>query len=206
MTNEPRQHWQSVYRTKAPSDVSWYEPIPQRSLEFVRAACLPPGSPILDVGGGTSTLVDHLLAAGFTDITVLDIAAAALAEAEARLGAAACRVQWIAEDITAWQPARRYRLWHDRAVFHFLVDPVLRAGYAGVLRAALATGGHVVMATFGPNGPTRCSGLDVKRYSADELSAVLGPSFRLVRSQIAAHVTPAGHTQEFLYGWWQAHA
>ncbi|OQZ01227.1 MAG: hypothetical protein B6D34_14120 [Candidatus Brocadia sp. UTAMX1] len=206
MIDDPRRHWQSIYQTKVPSDLSWYQHIPQQSMEFIRSACLPPDSPILDVGGGASTFVDHLLATGFTDITVLDLAPAALAEAEERLGAAACRVHWIAEDITAWRPVRRYRLWHDRAVFHFLVDPALRARYVDVLQAALAAHGHVVMATFGPNGPTHCSGLDVKRYSAHELSAVLGPSFLLVRSQIVEHITPAGRTQEFLYGWWQAQA
>ena len=206
MTDDPRSHWQSVYQTKASSDVSWYQPVPQRSLELIQAAGLPPDSPILDVGGGASTLVDHLLAAGFTDLTVLDIAPAALAEAEARLGGAGGRVQWIAADIAAWQPTRRYCLWHDRAVFHFLVDPVLRARYLDALRAALATSGHVVMACFGPNGPARCSGLDVHRYSADDLSVVLGPSFRLVRSQVEEHITPAGGMQEFLYGWWQAQA
>ncbi|HQU32082.1 MAG: class I SAM-dependent methyltransferase [Planctomycetia bacterium] len=206
MIDDPRRRWQLIYQTKVPSDLSWYQPIPQQSMEFVRSTCLPPDSPILDVGGGTSTFVDHLLAAGFTDITVLDLVPAALVEAEVRLGAAACRVHWIAEDITAWRPVRRYRLWHDRAVFHFLVDPALRARYVDVLRAALAAHGHVVMATFGPNGPTHCSGLDVKRYSAHELSAVLGPSFLLVRSQIVEHITPAGRTQEFLYGWWQAQA
>jgi SAM-dependent methyltransferase len=206
MTDDPRAHWQTVYQTRSPTEASWYQAVPQRSLELIQGAGLLPEAAILDVGGGASTLVDHLLAAGFADLTVVDIAPAALDAARARMGAAASRVQWIAADITGWQPVRRYGLWHDRAVFHFLVDPTLRARYVDVLRTALVPGGHVVIATFGPEGPTRCSGLDVRRYSADELSAVLGPSFHLVGSQVEEHITPAGGTQQFLYGWWQAEA
>jgi len=202
--DDPRAHWRAVYETRAPTEVSWYEPVPRRSLELIQAAGLPPGSALLDVGGGASTLADHLLEMGFTDVTVLDIAETALARARARMGSAATRVQWISADVTAWEPTRRYDLWHDRAVFHFLVDPALRARYVAVLRAALAPHGHVVMATFGPEGPTRCSGLDVQRYSARQLGAVLGPGFRLVRDHLEDHVTPAGRRQQFLYGWWQA--
>jgi trans-aconitate methyltransferase len=165
---------------------------------------LPPSAAILDVGGGASTLVDHLLAAGFSDITVLDVALAALEATQARLGTAGTTVQMIAADVTAWQPSRRYALWHDRAVFHFLVDEGQRAQYINVLKAAIAPGGYLVMATFGPEGPTRCSGLDVRRYSAAELSAVLGPAFRLVTSAIEEHTTPGGNVQQFMYGLWQA--
>ncbi len=203
-TDEHRAHWEAVYRTKAATETSWYQPVLQRSLELIQATTIPPGAAILDVGGGASTLVDHLLAAGFSDITVLDIAPTALAQARARLGARAVCVQWITADITTWQPTRRYVVWHDRAVFHFLVDPALRARYLVSLRAALAPGGHVVIATFGPEGPTRCSGLDVQRYSTETLSAVLGSGFRLVRSQLEEHVTPAGKTQQFLYSWWRS--
>lgn len=198
------QHWQSLYETKASDDVSWYEPVPQRSLELIQATGLASDAALLDVGGGTSTLVDHLLMAGFADITVLDIAPTALEASEARLGTAASQVQWIATDVTTWQPQGRYDLWHDRAVFHFLIDPTLRDQYLQVMRAALAPGAFVVMATFGPEGPTRCSGLDVQRYSAAELSAVLGSAFRLVRSDIDEHVTPSGCVQQFLYSLWRA--
>jgi hypothetical protein len=200
------QHWQSVYETKAFAEVSWYEPVPQRSLELIQGTGLPSDAALLDVGGGASTLVDHLLATGFEDITVLDVAPAALEASEARLGTAAGQIQWIAADVTTWQPQRRYDLWHDRAVFHFLVDPALRDRYLHVMKAALAPGAYVVMASFGPEGPTRCSGLDVQRYSADELGAVLGSAFRLVRSDIDEHVTPSGCAQQFLYGLWRAEA
>jgi trans-aconitate methyltransferase len=204
MTSDPRGHWQTVYETKAPTDVSWYQPVPQPSLALIQSTGLPSSAALLDVGGGASTLVDHLLAAGFSDITVLDVAPAALEAAKVRLGTAGAPVQMIAADVTAWQPPRRYDLWHDRAVFHFLVDMALRAQYLHVLRAALAPGGYVVMATFGPEGPARCSGLDVRRYTEAELSAALGPTFRLVTSDIEEHTTPSGNVQQFMYGLWQA--
>ena len=200
------EHWQAVYEAKAPTDVSWYEPVPEHSLELIRTSGLPSNAALLDVGGGASTLVDHLLAAGFGDITVLDLAPAALEESKARLGSASDKLEWIAADVTDWQPPRQYDLWHDRAVFHFLVDAELRDRYLEVLKAALAPGGFVVMATFGPEGPTHCSGLDVQRYSTEELSDVLGPSFRLMESDIEEHVTPSGCRQQFLYGLWRAEA
>jgi len=203
MTSDPRGHWQTVYETKAPTDVSWYQPTPQRSLALIQSTGLPLSAALLDVGGGASTLVDHLLAAGFSDITVLDVAPAALEAAMARLGAAGASVQMIATDVITWQPSRRYDLWHDRAVFHFLVDEALRERYLHVLRAAITPGGYLVMATFGPEGPTRCSGLDVRRYASAELSAVLGPAFRLVTSAIEEHSTPSGSVQQFMYGLWQ---
>ena len=203
MAQDRGRHWQKVYETKAPSDVSWYEPVPQQSLDLIQAAGLPPEAAIVDIGGGTSTLVDHLLAAGFIDVSVLDIAPAALAAAKKQLGVKGTRVKWITADVTMWHPDRQYDLWHDRAVFHFLLSPELRDRYVETLRAALVPCGHLVMATFGPKGPTRCSGLGVQRYSADELSTVLGPEFDLVRSEIEEHTTPAGGTQEFLYGWWR---
>lgn len=206
MDSNLEQHWQAVYQAKASTDVSWYEPVPERSLALIQTAGLPSDAALLDVGGGASTLVDHLLAAGFGDITVLDLAPAALEESKARLGSASANLEWIAADATDWQPTRRYDLWHDRAVFHFLVDVELRYRYLDVLKAALAPGGFVVMATFGPEGPTRCSGLDVQPYSAEELSGVLGPSFRLIESDVEEHVTPSGCGQQFLYGLWRAEA
>jgi SAM-dependent methyltransferase len=204
MTTYAQAHWQKVYQTRSPAQVSWYEPVPELSLELIRATGIALATPVLDVGSGASTLVDQLLGAGYTDVTALDIAPAALAETRARLGPAAERVHWIVADVTSWTPDRRYGLWHDRAALHFLVDPLLRGRYLEVLRAALLPGGHAVVATFGPEGPVTCSGLSVQRYSAGELSAALGAGFRLMRAQLHAHVTPAGRTQQFLYGWWQA--
>lgn len=204
MTTAAQAHWEKVYQTRSPTAVSWYQPVPQRSLELIRATDIAPATPILDVGSGASTLVDQLLGAGYTDVTALDIAPAALAETRARLGPAAGQGHWIVADVTAWTPDRRYGLWHDRAALHFLVDPLLRERYLQALRAALLPRGHVVIATFGPEGPTTCSGLSVQRYSAAELGATLGSGFRLMRAGLHAHVTPAGRAQQFLYGWWQA--
>jgi trans-aconitate methyltransferase len=133
MTLDPKEHWQTVYETKPPTDVSWYQVVPQRSLALIQSTGLPSEAVLIDVGGGASTLVDNLLAAGFSDITVLDVAPAALEAAKTRLRAASVSVQMIAADVTAWQPSRRYDLWHDRAVFHFLVDEALRARYLDVL-------------------------------------------------------------------------
>ena len=166
---------------------------------------LPLSAPILDVGGGASQLVDHLLAAGHTDVSVLDIAPAALAQAQARLGSAAARVQWIVGDVTTFKPQRHYALWHDRAVLHFLTTRSDLAQYLTVLTAALASRGHLILATFGSQGPNRCSGLPVQRYSKEEVSALLGFRFQLRRCAIENHHTPTGQ-QQFLWSWWQASA
>ena len=203
MAGAPKDHWQRVYQRAASHSVSWYEPVPERSLELILATGVPRDAPVVDVGGGASKLVDHLLEQHFSDVTVLDIAAGSLAAARDRLGPAALRVQWVEADITTFQPLRRYALWHDRAVFHFLIDPAERKRYLDVLRAALAPRGHLVLATFGPEGPTRCSGLDVRRYSAEEIGALLGPGFHMIRSRLEDHLTPNGQRQQFQYGWWQ---
>lgn len=204
--SDPEQHWQAAYESKAVTDVSWYEPVPRHSLELIDTAGLSRDAALIDIGGGASTLVDNLLASGFVDLTVLDLAAASLDAARIRLGAKGESVDWIVADVTAWRPSRRYNLWHDRAVFHFLIDTTARDAYLATLRATLAPGGYVVMATFGPDGPTRCSGLDTQRYSPDGLSSVLGSTFRPVVSHIYDHVTPGGGVQQFLYGLWQSEA
>jgi len=201
---DPAAHWQRLYETRTADEVSWYEPVPERSLELIRATGIPLEAPILDVGGGASLLADHLLASGYTDISVLDLSPAALAQARARLGPAAGRVTWIAADVTSFVPERRYALWHDRAVFHFILRPDEQRRYLAALRKGLAPHGHVVLATFGPGGPERCSGLPVHRYSVAALEVLLGPGFQLRSSRIEQHRTPGGETQEFLYTWWQA--
>ena len=204
MSGDPAAHWQRIYETRRPTEVSWYEPVPERSLELIRATGIPLEAPILDVGGGASVLVDHLLASGYADVTVLDLSPAALEQARVRLGPLSRRVTWIVADITTFVPERRYVLWHDRAVFHFLLRPEEQRRYLAALRKGLAPHGHVVLATFGPEGPERCSGLAVQRYSAAALGALLGPGFQLRSSRIEQHRTPGGETQEFLYTWWQA--
>lgn len=193
-----KQHWEQVYREKAEHTVSWFQVHPQVSLELIQAHSRP-GDPVIDVGGGASRLVDHLLAAGYTDLTVLDLAETALERAGARLGPAARKVQWLVADITRWQPERRYRFWHDRAVFHFLVDPQERAAYVAALQAALAPGDHALIASFAPDGPERCSGLPVQRYSPASLAAELGGGFRLRESREETHLTPMARLQRFQY-------
>ena len=201
-----KSHWERVYAEKKTDEVSWYQPNPARSLELIRATGVSPAEPILDIGGGASALVDNLLASGYRDITVLDIAAAALERVRARLGRNAADVAWIEADVTQFHPPRRYAVWHDRAVFHFLVDPAERDRYLEVLHRGIAPEGHFIIATFGPEGPQRCSGLDVHRYSLDELAGLLEPHFSLRHSEIEQHRTPTGGMQQFLYAWWQAPA
>ena len=195
---ERQRHWEQVYREKAADAVSWFQAEPRISLELIRS-CTAPGDAVIDVGGGASRLVDHLLAEGYTDLTVLDIAAAALQQARTRLGDPASRVQWLTQDVTRWHPGRQYALWHDRAVFHFLTEPRDRAAYLANLWAALGAGGHAVMASFALDGPERCSGLPVQRYSPESLLAELGAGFQLRRSHSEEHLTPMGRVQRFQY-------
>ena len=194
-----KQHWEDVYRQKADDTVSWFQVHPDVSLELIRAARLAPSDPVIDVGGGASRLVDHLLAAGHTDLTVLDISEAALERAGARLGKAALKVNWLVADITAWKPRRVYRLWHDRAVFHFLTEPADRVAYRRALDAALAPSGTAIMASFALDGPERCSGLPVQRYSSASLAAELGAGYKLQHGRSEDHVTPQTRIQRFQY-------
>jgi SAM-dependent methyltransferase len=166
---------------------------------LIEAAGLALTDPIIDVGGGASRLVDHLLAAGHTDLTVLDISEAALERAGARLGKAALKVNWLVADITAWKPRRLYRLWHDRAAFHFLTEPADRGAYRRALDAALTPGGAAIVASFALDGPERCSGLPVQRYSRETLAAELGTGYRLKSNQSEDHVTPLRRIQRFQY-------
>jgi trans-aconitate methyltransferase len=193
-----KQHWESVYREKAEDTVSWFQVHPDVSLELIRAHAAPRDA-VIDVGGGASRLVDHLLADGYTDLTVLDLAETALERAGARLGPAALKVQWQVADVTQWRPERRYRFWHDRAVFHFLTERQERDAYRAALEAALAPGCHALIASFAPDGPERCSGLPVQRYSPESLAAELGAGFRLRESREEIHVTPMGRLQRFQY-------
>lgn len=194
-----KQHWEEVYRQKPEETVSWFQPRPEISLALLHAAGIRKDDAIIDVGGGASRLADHLLAEGFTDVTVLDIAESALKKAQERLGTAADNVNWIAADVTQWLPQRKYRLWHDRAVFHFLTDPAARAAYRRNLQTALAAGGIAIIASFAPDGPERCSGLSVRRYSPESLTAEMGREFRLEDQRSEDHLTPAGKVQRFQY-------
>lgn len=197
-----REHWDNVYDTKSFTEVSWFQPRPERSLQLIERAAVDLDDAIIDVGGGASTFVDHVLDDGFTDITVLDIAGKAFKQSRRRLGARADGVEWIVFDVTAYQPTRTWQLWHDRAVLHFLIDEQDRTRYVDVLETALAPGGHVVLATFGPEGPLKCSGLEIRRYSIDMVEELLGPGFELQCHELENHETPTGLTQQFLYSCW----
>lgn len=194
-----QSHWEAVYREKADDAVSWFQPSATRSLALIEAAGTAHEEPLVDVGGGASRLVDGLLAAGYRDVSVLDISAAALERSRARLGPAAAAVHWLQADITTVELPARYRLWHDRAVFHFLVDAAPRAAYLERLERHLEPGGQAIIATFALDGPERCSGLPVQRYDEESLARTLGPNFRLLETMTERHATPAGAEQAFVY-------
>ncbi len=193
-------HWNTVYTKKGAEAVSWYEQHAQHSLSLIEGLHLACDAPVIDVGGGASTLVDDLLLKGFQHITVLDLAESALALAKHRLQSKAESVIWMAADVVhAVLPQHRYALWHDRAVFHFLLEPKHRTAYVENLSQAVCPGGDVIMATFSTDGPSHCSGLPVMRYSADTLSKALGKKFALQSHQEVLHLTPTGNSQAFLY-------
>lgn len=192
-------HWQTVYTTKAEADVSWYQDKPATSLRLIRDANATPASRIIDIGGGASRLVDALLAAGYRAVTVLDISAAALDVARARIGERAAEVDWIAADVTTWTPHQHYDIWHDRAAFHFLTAEQDRRAYIENLRRAVMPGGQIIIGTFALDGPEKCSGLAVQRYDARRLADTLGPAFELLDSCSEAHHTPWGAIQQFQF-------
>lgn len=202
---DAKAHWERIYHTFDPAQLSWYEECPRLSLELIRGTGAGKEAPIIDVGGGTSRLVDELLAEGYQHVTVLDIVGRALELTRQRLRDRAVAVNWIEGDITTAQlPHNHYEVWHDRAVFHFLMQPVERRRYVDTMLRAVKCGGHVILATFtleGPTqcGPTRCSGLDVVRYSPASLADELGTDFEMVNSTKELHRTPLGVEQELLY-------
>lgn len=196
-----QQHWESLYGTKAADQVSWFRPHLETSLAMIeRAARGNRSASIIDVGGGASTLVDDLIERGYSNVTVLDISQAALDVAQKRLAEAAAAVRWLRADVTAAGfPAPSYDVWHDRAVFHFLTTPQERLAYVRNVASAVKPGGHIIVSTFGPEGPTKCSGLDVMRYDAESLHGEFGPQFRLVESSEELHDTPSRTRQQFVY-------
>ncbi|MBL8058862.1 MAG: class I SAM-dependent methyltransferase [Anaerolineales bacterium] len=195
-----KTHWENIYQTKAPTQVSWFQAHPQVSLSLIQRTQVQPTEPIIDIGGGAATLVDDLLANGYQAVTVLDLSAQALRLARQRLGPLAERVTWLEADITTVElPAQTYSVWHDRAVFHFLTQPADRQRYVTAVRQAVRPGGFVIVATFAPDGPPRCSGLDVVRYSPESLHSEFGRGFELIDSARETHHTPAGGEQQFMY-------
>jgi len=195
-----KTHWEHIYEIKDPTQVSWYQAHPQFSLEYIRNTGVRKTDHIIDVGGGASTLVDDLLADGFQNISVLDVSGHALQLARQRLAAQAARVNWIEADITQADLSQHtYDVWHDRAVFHFLTQAADRQHYIAAVRKSVRKGGHVIVATFAPDGPDRCSGLEVVRYSPESLHAEFGAGFQVVNSTSETHHTPFGTEQKFIY-------
>ena len=201
-TNKPfnkKDHWEQVYSGKRSTEVSWYQQHPQHSIEMIKATGVDVSARIIDIGGGASTLVDCMLEAGYQSLTVLDIAQAAIEQAKSRLGERADKVAWLEQDITTFSPDETYDVWHDRAVFHFLTDQLDRSSYVRIMSRALKSGAHAIIATFDLDGPEKCSGLDVVRYSPETISAVLGDNFELVETSTEVHVTPHAAIQKFVY-------
>lgn len=197
---QPKDHWETVYTTKATEAVSWFQEHADLSLDLIKATGAKLGARIIDVGGGASRLVDDLLANGYSDLTVLDLSAAALHAARQRLGAQENKVRWIEADITQVDlSANHYDIWHDRAVFHFLTEQKQRDAYVRTVFNAVKPGGHVIVATFGEDGPLQCSGLPVMRYRAEDLHDEFGDAFTLVKHQKEEHHTPSGKVQQFVY-------
>lgn len=193
------EHWNHVYQTKTPDDVSWFQTRPTTSLRLIEECGGGKDDGIIDVGGGASVLVDFLLAAGYSQLAVLDISAAALDHAQRRLGARADVVDWYAADVTTFVPTRQFGLWHDRAVFHFLTDKADRQKYVETMKRTLTPDGHAVIATFATDGPEKCSGLAVSRYDGPAISAELGAGFQLLEQVNETHLTPWKTEQRFSY-------
>jgi SAM-dependent methyltransferase len=194
-----QDHWQTVYREKGEHQVSWFQEQPTISLELISDVGAKTNSPIIDIGGGASRLVDALIDKGYRDLTVLDLSESAISFARGRLGARAESVRWIVTDVTQWRPTRQYDLWHDRAAFHFLTETADQKAYVERLTTALGPGGHAVIGTFALDGPERCSGLPVVRYDSAHLSVALGSGFALVEQRRHDHKTPWGAIQRFQF-------
>jgi SAM-dependent methyltransferase len=197
---DTKTHWEKVYAAKAPDAVSWYRAHLETSLALIERAVDPGSSSIIDIGGGESTLVDDLLFRGYRNITVLDVSQRAIDHTKSRLGSAVEQVHWLVADITKIElESGAYDLWHDRAVFHFLTDREQRVAYVRQVARSVKPGGHIIVSTFGPEGPAKCSGLDVMRYDAESLHREFGTRFRSIESSKEVHNTPFGTTQQFVY-------
>lgn len=192
-----KNHWETVYTTKQPNEVSWTQEVPKTSLSFIHDFNIPKSAPIIDIGGGDSNLVDFLLAEGYTDLTVLDISEAALERAKTRLGEKASQVQWIVSDITEFKPQKQYKVWHDRATFYFLTTPTQIQTYLSIAKQAID--GYVAIGTFSENGSQKCSGLEIKQYSEEQLQTTLSDGFEKIKCVNENHTTPFNTVQNFTF-------
>lgn len=197
---DSKTHWETVYQTKNSNQVSWYRAHLDKSLALIELAALNLNAEIIDIGGGEATLVDDLIERGYHHLNILDISQAAIDTTKQRLGTVADRVNWLVADIvTADLPSQQYDVWHDRAVFHFLALPAQRVAYIRQVLDAVKPGGHVIIATFGLDGPAKCSGLEIVRYDSESLQAEFGDRFHLLETSIELHKTPFDTTQQFIY-------
>ncbi|SHJ43318.1 Methyltransferase domain-containing protein [Arenibacter nanhaiticus] len=197
MTTARKKHWETVYETKNPEQVSWTQQVPETSLNFINSFNLPKTAKIIDVGGGDSKLVDFLLDQGYENITVLDISAKALEKAQIRLGEKSRKIHWVVSDITEYQPDTPFDLWHDRAAFHFLTTPEQLLAYKNIAEKSVS--GYLIIGTFSLNGPTKCSGLDISQYSADSLTEIFKNNFEKQHCITEEHTTPFNTKQDFLF-------
>ena len=197
MENSSKSHWENVYATKSPNEVSWTQAIPTSSLQLIESFNLPKSAPIIDIGGGDSNLVDHLLELGYENLTVLDISANAIERAKVRLGFLAEKVTWIVCDVTEFQPTMKYAVWHDRAAFHFLTKNEQKEKYFQLVNQAVEQ--YLIIATFSENGPLKCSGLEIQQYSPQSLQAQFDAQFELVESKFEDHKTPFDTIQNFVF-------
>lgn len=193
------QHWENIYQTKALSEVGWHQPKPEVSLGFISRLNIPKDAAIIDIGGGDSFLIDNLLFKGYTDLTVLDISATAIQRAKQRLGEFADQVNWIESDITEFRPTRQYDLWHDRATFHFLTGAEEVDLYIQALELGSKPSGNLVVGTFSENGPTKCSGIEIKQYSPETLTEQFGNKFSTLECVIHDHITPFETAQNYVF-------
>ena len=194
-----KEHWEKVYGNKAGEEVSWYQEKPVVALDFIKSFKLKKDAKILDVGGGDSILADHLLAEGYTNITVLDISEEALEKAKSRLGDKAAKIKWIVADITEFDPKEKYGVWHDRATLHFLTDAEEIQKYVSTLHKAVKANGYVILGTFSEKGPEKCSGIKIKQYSLHEMGDLLKEDFEILQCENVDHVTPSGDVQNFSF-------
>jgi 2-polyprenyl-3-methyl-5-hydroxy-6-metoxy-1,4-benzoquinol methylase len=195
-----KKHWENIYQTKQLHEVSWYQPTPETSLNFINELKIPKNAKIIDIGGGDSFLVDHLLEAGYLDITILDISEAAIERAKIRLGNKADKVRWIIADIADFAPTETYDLWHDRAAFHFLTQPTEIDRYLSAAKNGVSPNGYLLMGTFSDQGPKKCSGIEIKQYNETTMTDLFAPDFTKVTCITVDHPTPFKTSQNFIFG------
>ena len=194
-----KKHWDRIYTDKTPLEVSWFQEEPLLSLQLIESTVSDHNAAIIDVGGGVSHLVDHLLHKGYSNLAVLDISSSAIEHTKSRLGKQASHVEWFVEDITQFKSPRKFECWHDRAVFHFLTNENDRKHYVDCLNHSVIVGGQVIIATFAIGGPEKCSGLDIVQYDENKIKQVLGDNYQLVELKHELHVTPNKKEQNFVY-------